>query len=209
MGRLRDGLERFVKSFAFSFLLFLVWGGLTAVKARSLLTDFELFEAFWVAYNATLAILFVVRSRPSIVSLHPAHWIVALVTSFAGLLFVRQGEAGRAAASVADGLVLLGMLLSIVAALTLRRSYDFLPALRGVHTDGPYALIRHPMYAASILIRLGYLVRHFGWVNLLVFVVLVWLYDRRASFEEEIMRNDGRYRSYAARVRHKFLPGVY
>ena len=83
-------VERALKSFALSVLLFLTWGSLTALKARSLRADFAWIELAWVAYNALIAILFLIRSRPSQVSMNPWHWFVALITSFAGLFFARE-----------------------------------------------------------------------------------------------------------------------
>ena len=93
--------------------------------------------------------------------------------------------------------------------MALRRSYDFLPALRGVTTDWLFRFIRHPMYISSILIRLGYLGMHASMHNAVVFAVMVWLYVKRVDYEEGIMRQDERYIEYMRQVRYRFLPGIY
>ena len=202
--------ERILKSFGFSLALFLFWGSLTAWRTRGLVEHFGPIECAWLIYNATSSVLFLIRSRPSIVSMNPVHWIVALVTSFSGFVFKRYGvEPLPIWAVMSDTLIFLGLVLGGAAALALGRSYDFLPALRGVQAKWVYEVIRHPMYLSSIAIRLGYLVRHFSVYNLAVFVVTAWLYDKRAAFEEAIMRNDPRYRDYAQKVRSRFLPGIY
>ncbi len=202
--------ERIVKSFAFSVALFLLWGGLTLPKAWTHFSGFDRLESFWVVYNGTIAILFLVRSRPSVVSLHPLHWLVALLTSFSGLFFRRAaGEPGPLQAGLADAWILSGLALGTAAAAMLGRSYDFVPALRGVQTGWLYVVVRHPMYLSSILIRLGYLVRHSTVDNLIVFAVMVWLYDLRARYEEQIMQSSERYRDYLARVRFRFIPFLY
>ncbi len=110
---------------------------------------------------------------------------------------------------VANGLILLGLAGSGTAALALRRSYDFLPALRGVTTDWLFRFIRHPMYVSSILIRLGYLGMHASMYNAMIFAVMIWLYVKRVNYEEDIMQKDERYIEYMRQVRYRFLPGIY
>ena len=106
-------------------------------------------------------------------------------------------------------LIVIGLALGTASAIALGRSYDFLPALRGVQSRWLYGLVRHPMYLSSILIRLGYVVRNCTAQNLLIFVAMVWLYDRRARYEERVMENDEAYRQYAAKVRFRFIPFLY
>ena len=65
------------------------------------------------------------------------------------------------------------------------------------------------MYLSSIVMRLGYLAKHPSGYNAVVFLIMIWLYDRRCVFEEQIMRNDARYREYAQRVRFRLVPGLY
>ncbi len=202
--------ERFLKSFSFSLILFAVWGGLTFFQARGLLRRFAWIELLWVIYNATLAILFLIRSRPSIVSTNPVHWLVALTASFGGFLFRRNPAAPQnSLISAADALIVAGVIVSGLCALRLGRSYDFAPALRQVQTDWFYRIVRHPMYVASLIIRGGYLAKNPSLWNLAAFALLVVLYDLRAKFEESILVHDEAYRAYTARVRYRFLPGLY
>ena len=51
-------------------------------------------------------------------------------------------------------------------------------------TTGPYARIRHPQYAAFILIMLGFLFQWPTLITFLMFPVLVWMYVRLARSEE-------------------------
>lgn len=66
--------------------------------------------------------------------------------------------------------------------------------------DGPYAFIRHPQYAAFVLIMLGFLVQWPTLLTLAMFPVLVWMYARLARREEkEMLAAFGEdYRRYAA-----------
>lgn len=203
-------MERAVKSFGFSLVLFLLWGTLTVSKTRALFGRFDALEVCWLLYNVTIAILFLIRMRPSVVSLEPTHWLVALVTSFSGLFFVRAESLPTAVqASLAGGIILVGLVGGWVAALALGRSYDFLPALRGLQTAWVYGIVRHPMYVSSIVIRAGYVIQNPLAPNVCLWAAVIWLYDRRARYEEAIMNEDPRYQDYCERVRFRFVPRLY
>jgi protein-S-isoprenylcysteine O-methyltransferase Ste14 len=206
---IREHAERAVASFGFNVFCFLVWGGFTVWRARALVNTPSFIEAVWLAYNAIISILFLVRARPKAVSLTPVHWLVALLTSFSGLFF-ETGSAGVPGASVVgNSLILLGIAGSGTAAVALGRSYDFLPALRGVATNSLYRYVRHPMYVFSIVIRCGYVLKHLSGYNAIAFLVMVLLYVKRVGYEELIMGRDERYVAYARRVRFRLVPGLY
>ncbi len=172
--------------------------------------EFTFIGALWFIYNATISLLFLIRMRPIAVSMNPVHWVVGLVTSFSGFLFSRQMTTNNpAVAASADSLIVAAILLGIAAALTLGRSYDFLPALRGVKTGGVYQIVRHPMYLSSIAIKLGYTLRHGSIYNVLLLTCVVILYDRRARYEEQVMSRSGAYANYLKKVRYRFLPRLY
>lgn len=50
---------------------------------------------------------------------------------------------------------------------------------------GPYARIRHPQYAAFIIIMLGFLIQWPTLPTLALFPILVWVYQRLARREEK------------------------
>ncbi len=203
-------IESFLKSFAFSFLLFLFWGYFTLIHARALLEGFDFIELLWLIYNVTVSLLFLIRIRPAVVSMNIIHWVVALITSFSGFFFLREGANSSAVLLfTADGLVLFAVLLGIVTAFILGRSYDFLPALRRVRTEYVYQIVRHPMYLSSIIIKLGYVLKNPSVYNLLLLVVVIVLYDKRAKYEESIMSHDNSYVDYLQQVKYRFIPGIY
>jgi protein-S-isoprenylcysteine O-methyltransferase Ste14 len=139
------------------------------------------------------------------------HWLVALLTSFSGLFFLRARADTHdpARTGVAAVVVFAGLLLGTAAAVGLGRSYDFIPALRSLHTGGVYGTVRHPMYLASIVTRLGYVIENARPVNALLLGILAWLYDRRARYEEAILHYDPGYREYCQRVPCRFVYGWY
>jgi protein-S-isoprenylcysteine O-methyltransferase Ste14 len=79
-----------------------------------------------------------------------------------------------------------------------------------VISTGPYGLVRHPMYAGSLIMLLGVpLALGSAWGLLFcipMIAVLVW----RLSDEENFLcRNLPGYGEYRARVRHRLIPGVF
>ena len=78
---------------------------------------------------------------------------------------------------------------------------------RALATTGPYARIRHPQYAAFVLIMLGFLVQWPTLLTLAMFPVLVWMYVRLARQEEReaIAAFGNAYAQYASQV-PAFIP---
>lgn len=67
-------------------------------------------------------------------------------------------------------------------------------------TTGPYSRIRHPQYAAFVLIMFGFLLQWPTLVTLAMFPILVFMYLRLARREEREVETEfgGDYRRYAA-----------
>lgn len=74
-------------------------------------------------------------------------------------------------------------------------------------TTGPYAHIRHPQYAAFILVMFGFLLQWPTLLTLTMFPILVWMYVRLARQEERdaIAQFGNLYTDYARHV-PAFLP---
>lgn len=74
-------------------------------------------------------------------------------------------------------------------------------------TTGPYARVRHPQYGAFVVIMLGFLLQWPTLVTLAMFPVLVWVYMRLATREEEVARAEfgAAWDAYAIAV-PRFLP---
>jgi protein-S-isoprenylcysteine O-methyltransferase Ste14 len=79
-----------------------------------------------------------------------------------------------------------------------------------VVTTGPYAVVRHPMYAGTILFFLGTPLLLGSWWGLVFVPVLMCLLGVRAGMEERLLTAglEG-YPQYAARVRYRLIPFVW
>ena len=79
-----------------------------------------------------------------------------------------------------------------------------------VISTGPYALVRHPMYAGALVMLLGIPIALGSWWGILVFAAilpaLIW-----RLFEEEkfLARNLAGYVEYQNKVRYRLIPTIW
>jgi protein-S-isoprenylcysteine O-methyltransferase Ste14 len=114
-------------------------------------------------------------------------------------------------------LVLMAIYASASAALGLKASNL---THRGIISRGPYAIVRHPAYTCkniawwigSVPLTITGFQQSFVTGLMTAGSVVAWtfLYGLRALTEEDHLRKvDGEYAAYAAKVRYRFIPGVY
>jgi protein-S-isoprenylcysteine O-methyltransferase Ste14 len=79
-----------------------------------------------------------------------------------------------------------------------------------VISTGPYALVRHPMYAGALVMLLGIPIALGSWWGVLVIVAimpaLIW---RLIDEEKFLARNLPGYQEYQQKVRYRLIPGVW
>src|SRR5262245_49054948 len=79
-----------------------------------------------------------------------------------------------------------------------------------VITTGPYASVRHPMYAGFALYAVGTTLLLGSYYGLLGALLLIGLVARRAVLEERVLQKRlGGYDDYMRRVRYRLIPGVW
>lgn len=114
------------------------------------------------------------------------------------------------------GLVLI-VLGSYVVWLTLKANSYAAPVVKiqkarghSVATSGPYAYVRHPMYAGALLFIAGMPLLLGSWWGLVGGLLLVLIIAVRAVFEERTLAAELEgYAEYAARVRYRFVPYLW
>ncbi|MFL5819938.1 MAG: methyltransferase family protein [Solirubrobacteraceae bacterium] len=83
---------------------------------------------------------------------------------------------------------------------------------RGHHvvSTGPYAHVRHPMYAGAVLYLVGTALLLGSWYGLAASVVLIAGLAVRAVLEERALAAELHgYRAYMRRVRYRLVPGIW
>jgi protein-S-isoprenylcysteine O-methyltransferase Ste14 len=79
-----------------------------------------------------------------------------------------------------------------------------------VVTAGPYAFVRHPMYAGMILYDLCVPLLLGSWVGLAISGLMIFMVVLRTSLEDRTLQAElPGYREYASRVRFRLLPRVW
>jgi len=75
---------------------------------------------------------------------------------------------------------------------------------------GPYAIVRHPMYASALALFIGAPLLLGSYLGLVGSVVLILAIAWRAVNEERVLRASLKgYDDYMKRVRYRFAPGVW
>ena len=79
-----------------------------------------------------------------------------------------------------------------------------------VISTGPYAYVRHPMYAGAVPLIVGTPLLLGSWYGLIWSAALIALFGYRAVLEENTLKAELEgYDAYAARVRYRLVPGVW
>jgi len=160
-------------------------------------------EQMWVV------VAYLVRRPARAVSRRPVDWLLAFGGTFGGVLFRPDGA--HLAWGVTAGFVvqLLGLAICVASFLTLGRSFGFVAADRGLVRRGPYAVVRHPIYASYLLLQSGYLLQSLSLRNAIVMVFASGCNVGRAIAEDRLLATNGQYGGYRRAVRWRIVPGVW
>jgi protein-S-isoprenylcysteine O-methyltransferase Ste14 len=211
---------------AFALLLFWPAGTLDWIQAWAMLGLFFGFAGaacFWLARHdpALLAERMrfpFQRGEPLWVSIGPlgfsvlfGAWFVLMALDARRFQWSEMGPALNLAGAV-------GMVVAFAFLQRVFRENTFLaPVVRvqrerghRVISTGPYALVRHPMYAGAALLLLSMALLLGSWAGVAGALVITAAIAFRAVAEERLlMRNLEGYAEYASRVRWRLIPGVW
>ncbi len=173
------------------------------------LQSHRLIGAVFFLEQVWFVILFLVRRPPKVVSDRAGSWLLAAAGTFGALLLRPQGAHPAWGVWAGFGLQLLGLAVAVASLAALGRSFGFVAADRGLVTRGPYAVVRHPVYAAYVLIQCGYVLQAVSLRNIVVLVLVTGCNAGRAICEERVLAEHSDYAAYRQRVRRRLLPGVW
>jgi protein-S-isoprenylcysteine O-methyltransferase Ste14 len=109
-------------------------------------------------------------------------------------------------------LMLVGCVLVVAGLIHMGRGLTPLPYPRdGAHLiqEGPFALVRHPMYSGGLSLALGWALYVQGWLTLGYVIALFVFLDAKSRREERwLTEKFPAYATYQRRVR-KIIPFVY
>ncbi|MEM9193162.1 MAG: isoprenylcysteine carboxylmethyltransferase family protein [Myxococcota bacterium] len=173
--------------------------GLTAETGRPLSVRIAL-----AALNITVAALFLFRTearlQPGLRAMLAA--LPSMVCAGAAIKFARQWH------PVAEVLFTLGASGAVVSLCALGRSFAFFPAKRGLVERGPYRWLRHPAYAAELLMVLACALVA-PWPSAPLALGAAAFVGLRIRAEERLLSTDDDYQAYCKRVRYRLIPPVW
>jgi len=115
-------------------------------------------------------------------------------------------------ALIGDALVVLGLFINIIVfrentfgGSTIETVED-----QKVITTGPYALVRHPMYAGVLVMMIGVPLALDAWLGLVAIALLLPVLIWRILDEEKLLKNDlPGYKEYTQKVHYRLVPYLW
>lgn len=112
-----------------------------------------------------------------------------------------------------DGLlsiwILCGALTAIASIVYLGRNFGIVAAHRGVSANGPYRIVRHPLYASYLVMHIGYICGNVSLANVILWIVAEAAQVVRILYEERVLSTNPSYVAYQQRVRWRLVPGIF
>ncbi|MEW5869134.1 MAG: methyltransferase [Chloroflexota bacterium] len=188
--------NRFFEILALSFWLFLAGLRLNqAWQQRSLLALLLTLQAGLVAYALT-------TRRSDIAQVPTFQKLVAWLSALLPFLLQVASQPGLIQVCLAG----CGLTLAAWGLFSLGKSFGIAPADRGLVLNGPYKVLRHPVYAGELLAVFAILIGEPSPWNVLIFAILLITVLARIHWEERTL---GGYSAYAGRVRWRLIPGLW
>jgi protein-S-isoprenylcysteine O-methyltransferase Ste14 len=106
-------------------------------------------------------------------------------------------------------LVVFSAFLSLLALLSIGRLFGVRPALRGLTMNGPYRLVRNPMYLAYFIADVGYLLEEWNIGALLIAAVGWASLIYRIYAEERMLSLHSGWAAYVGKVPYRLVPGLW
>jgi protein-S-isoprenylcysteine O-methyltransferase Ste14 len=156
-----------------------------------------------------VVVFMVIRRTSRAMSRHLGAWLLALGATCAPMLVAPVSDQAVVPVALGAVIILLGMIIQILAKLSLGRSMGVVAAHRGLSLVGPYRFVRHPMYAGYLLGHLAVLALNPTLWNLCVYSLAYTLQIPRFLLEERLLSVDPCYRDYQTQVRFRLIPGIF
>jgi protein-S-isoprenylcysteine O-methyltransferase Ste14 len=162
-----------------------------------------------VIFNGIAMACFLVRGRASCATESVPKRMIACVTFLLPYGMRPVGSASWALVAPSVLGQLTGLALMIASLIALNRSIGIVAANRGVKTGGPYAWVRHPMYAGEIVFLISFLLANWTLLNTVVASAILVGQLVRLLHEEALLQRDRSYALYQTAVPCRLIPGIF
>jgi protein-S-isoprenylcysteine O-methyltransferase Ste14 len=157
-------------------------------------------DVLQVATLVLFGLLTVVRPAPIRRTRNPRAFVVCAVAVISvGVLRKPPETASTAVVLASDAIAICFSAWLVVAVTRLGRCFGVLPDVRGLRRNGPYAVVRHPVYLGEIGVCLGLVIAAPTLWNLIIATAFVLSQASRMSLEERALTDAfPEYAAYAA-----------
>jgi protein-S-isoprenylcysteine O-methyltransferase Ste14 len=169
----------------------------------------RLIGAAFLAEQMWVVVAYLIRRPARAVSGRLGDWLLAFGGTFGGVLSRPVGAHPHWGVELGLGVQVLGLAMALVSFLALGRSFGFAAADRGLVRRGPYAIVRHPIYASYFLLQFGYVLQSMSVWNAFVMLFVTTCNVGRILVEDRLLATNEQYEAYRTRVRWRLLPGVW
>lgn len=162
-------------------------------------------------FLSVVIVLLVIRLPP----VRKAGGVLPRLAGILGFLFpfvvlaLPRASLTPAMAIFSSAMVFLGTAASILSVYWLGRSFSILPQARVLVTEGPYGVIRHPLYLAELCVVFGRIWEFDQPWPFVVMLAAIGIQISRMHFEEQILLEAfPSYMEYTSRTA-RIVPGLY
>ncbi len=135
--------------------------------------------------------------------------VISYTYPYAQIIYLNSVEGNVAWADGGTALVTFSAFLSLAALLSIGKRFGVRPALRGLTVNGPYRLVRHPMYLSYFIADIGYLLQEWN-VGAVLIAAAGWAsLVYRIYAEERMLAQHSDWVAYVGRVRRRLVPGLW
>jgi protein-S-isoprenylcysteine O-methyltransferase Ste14 len=162
-------------------------------------------------FLSTILCIMLQRPRPLAKAPGLRPRLAALLGSYLifGMAIMPRAEIGIALNILSAALILCGNALAVIVLLNLGRSFSIMAEARRLVTNGPYALVRHPLYLAEQIGVVGLFIQVASWEALVVLGAQVYFQLHRMRNEEAVLALAfPEYAAYARRTA-RLIPAVW
>jgi protein-S-isoprenylcysteine O-methyltransferase Ste14 len=175
-----------------------------SLHASPLVRISEILLGSKLALNAGI---FIFRRWPSSVTRDPWNILISLTATFMPALFSTTSKESWPALGLA--IQILGLILSILAFISLGRSFAVIAANRGIQTRGLYKFVRHPLYLSYLVGTIGFVICVPSFYNIILAYIWFGLAVLRIYSEERFLEKDPAYAAYQKEVPCRLIPFVF